>query len=236
VSAGRVLVYGFHDRTWHWIQAGALLGLLASGFQLRFPGLLPGVGFQAALSVHVGLGAFLLVNAGLGLFYFVTSGAISHYLPRPRDPFSLALEQARYYLGGIFRGAPHPFEKTARARLNPLQQLTYLAILNLLLPWQLVSGVLLWLRGGELGLAPGALDRLGPLHALGAWAFAAFLIVHLYLTTTGPTPLAHLRAMVTGWEDAPAPEPLAAARAAPDPAADAVGARPEGASAEGGSP
>jgi thiosulfate reductase cytochrome b subunit len=30
-----------------------------------------------------------------------------------------------------------------------------------------------------------------------------FLIVHVYLTTTGHTPLAHIRAMISGWEEHP---------------------------------
>jgi thiosulfate reductase cytochrome b subunit len=29
----------------------------------------------------------------------------------------------------------------------------------------------------------------------------AFLIVHVYLATTGHTPFAHIKAMITGWED-----------------------------------
>ena len=39
----------------------------------------------------------------------------------------------------------------------------------------------------------------------------AFLIGHFYLSTTGHTPLAHIKAMITGWEDAEANEPAAAA-------------------------
>ena len=59
-------------------------------------------------------------------------------------------------------------------------------------------------------LALGGTAVLIPLHTLGAWLFAAFLILHIYLTTTGPTPLSNLRAMITGWEtlkdDAPGAE------------------------------
>jgi len=28
-----------------------------------------------------------------------------------------------------------------------------------------------------------------------------FLIVHVYFATTGHTPLAHVKAMITGWEE-----------------------------------
>jgi len=50
--------------------------------------------------------------------------------------------------------------------------------------------------------AVGGLPVLGPVHTLGAWLFGAFLILHVYLTTTGPTPLAHIITMIRGWEEA----------------------------------
>ena len=31
--------------------------------------------------------------------------------------------------------------------------------------------------------------------------FAAFVIMHVYLTTTGHTPMASIRAMITGWDE-----------------------------------
>ena len=39
------------------------------------------------------------------------------------------------------------------------------------------------------------------IHTLGAWLFASFVVMHVYLTTTGHTPLANLKAMVLGYED-----------------------------------
>ena len=52
-----------------------------------------------------------------------------------------------------------------------------------------------------LGAALGGLPLLAPLHTFLAWAFAAFIVMHIYLTTTGETPLSGIKAMVTGWED-----------------------------------
>jgi thiosulfate reductase cytochrome b subunit len=34
-----------------------------------------------------------------------------------------------------------------------------------------------------------------------AFMMLLFLIAHVYLTTTGHTPLAHIKAMITGWEE-----------------------------------
>ena len=46
-------------------------------------------------------------------------------------------------------------------------------------------------------------------HTAAAFMMLAFLVGHLYLSTTGHTPLAHIKAMITGWEDQdqPAQEP-----------------------------
>jgi Ni,Fe-hydrogenase I cytochrome b subunit len=42
---------------------------------------------------------------------------------------------------------------------------------------------------------------MAAIHSLGSWLFVAFVIMHVYLTTTGHTPSTHIRAMVTGWEE-----------------------------------
>jgi thiosulfate reductase cytochrome b subunit len=83
-------------------------------------------------------------------------------------------------------------------------------VLNVLLPLQLVTGLMLL----SAPYWPDSLARIGGLaalasvHSLGAWLFCAFLILHLYLITTGSTPTAHLRSMVTGWDTSDIPSPL----------------------------
>ncbi len=108
-----------------------------------------------------------------------------------------------FYSRGIFAGEGHPLQKTKQSRLNPLQQITYLAILNILLPAQVVTGVLIWgmQEWPQLAAALGGLPVLAPIHTLLAWAFSAFIVMHVYLTTTGESPLAGIKSMVTGWED-----------------------------------
>ena len=38
-------------------------------------------------------------------------------------------------------------------------------------------------------------------HATGAFMMLIFLIAHIYLITTGRTVMAHMKAMITGWEE-----------------------------------
>ncbi len=96
------------------------------------------------VQVHNVLAAILVINAALSLFYHLASGEIQQFLPRPRGFFDQAIEQTLFYLRGIFKGEEHPFEKTQDRKLNPLQQMTYFGILNVLLPLQIITGILMW--------------------------------------------------------------------------------------------
>jgi len=200
-------MYSAYERLWHWLQALAILALIVTGLQIHYPDTLAFFGFATAVRVHNIIGFVVIVNALFAAFYHLASGEIRQYLPAPRGFFGQAIEQAVYYVHGIFRGQPHPFEKIPERRLNPLQQITYLGILNLLLPFQVVSGLAMWgaQRWPDLAGRLGGLGFLAPAHNLGAWLFGAFLLMHLYLTTTGRTPLSNVRAMVVGWDEIEAP-------------------------------
>jgi len=203
-----VYMYAMYERFWHWLQAIAIIGLIFTGLIIHAPSIFGVVRFSAAVYIHNALAFILLVNAFLAVFYHFASGEIRRYLPEPKGFFSQAVEQATYYLKGIFKGEKHPFDKNPEVRLNPLQKITYLVILNILLPLQIVTGALIW--GAQHFPAflheIGGLALLVPIHSLVAWFFAAFLIMHIYLTTTGYTPLAAIKAMIVGWEDIEAHE------------------------------
>lgn len=201
-----ILFYTFYERLWHWLQAAGIVLLLLSGFQIHYPGAFPVFGsMSTAVHVHGWMGFLLLLNAFLGFFYTVTTDKIREYIPMPVDFTRGIFEQARYYMWGIFHGEPHPFEKTPRKKLNPLQKITYFFLLNLMLPFQMVTGLFLW----SATVKPAFLDRIGglplwgPLHALGAFLFLSFLVVHIYLTTTGHTPGEYLKQMIVGYGRAP---------------------------------
>ncbi len=200
-EAAEVYMYTVYERFWHWLQALAIMILLVTGIEIHFSAF-DLFGFALAVSVHNVVGFVVVANALFAALYHFASGDIRQYLPKPQGFFDQAIDQARYYLGGIFHGRTHPFEKTPERKLNPLQQLTYLSILNILLPIQIVTGLLIWgaQRWEGIHESLGGLTVLAPVHALGSWMFAAFLLLHVYLTTTGPTPTANIRAMLHGWE------------------------------------
>ncbi len=199
----RVYLYDTYERLWHWLQASAILLLLFTGLIIHKPQFFGMFSFSYIVSVHNVLGFILLINAALALFYNLASGEIRQYFPDPDGFIARSMAQAMYYSQGIFAGKPHPLEKTRAHKLNPLQQVTYLVILNILLPAQVVTGVLIWGLQKWPGVAEqlGGLPTLALIHTLVAWAFATFIVMHVYLTTTGHTPSAGIRSMIAGWDD-----------------------------------
>jgi thiosulfate reductase cytochrome b subunit/cytochrome c553 len=199
----RVYMYSLYERLWHWLQTFTIVLLLLTGLIIHKPDTFGIFSFRGVVAVHNVMAAILVINAGLSLFYHLASGEIKQYIPRPRGFFDQAILQTIFYLRGIFRNEPHPFEKTPDRKLNPLQQITYFAILNLLLPLQVITGALMWgaQRWPSIAGYLGGLLFLAPFHTLIAWLFASFIVMHVYLTTTGHAPLAGIRSMIMGWDE-----------------------------------
>lgn len=110
---------------------------------------------------------------------------------------------ALYYARGIFTGAPNPYKVTRECKHNPRQRIAYLGVLVLINPLIWVSGLLYLFWGRLEAHVPDwlCLEQVALAHTFAAFLMLLFLIVHVYLTTTGHTPLAHIHAMISGWAE-----------------------------------
>jgi thiosulfate reductase cytochrome b subunit/mono/diheme cytochrome c family protein len=202
-STRREYLFTAYERLWHWVMALSVVVLIITGLQIHFPGRINWLGAANAVSVHNFFGAALMINAFLALFYHLATAAIRQFLP-PREGLVEAVQlQTKYYLKDIFKGLPAPFPRSTEHKLNALQQITYLLLLNFLFPFQMITGALIWLVGHYPAVAAkvGGLGVIAPLHNLGSWMFISFLAAHIYLATTGHTPLGHVRGMLDGYEE-----------------------------------
>jgi thiosulfate reductase cytochrome b subunit len=195
--ADRVYLFTRFERFWHWSQAALIITLLFSGFAIHGSHAL--LDFRTAVEVHE-VAAWLLIALWIfAIFWHFTTGQWRQYIPTLTNIQRVAL----YYARGIFIGAPHPYKVTAERKHNPLQRIAYLGVLVLINPLIWISGLLYLFWGRLEPLLPDwlALEAVALAHTGGAFLMLIFLIVHVYLTTTGHTPLAHIRAMITGWEE-----------------------------------
>jgi thiosulfate reductase cytochrome b subunit len=211
VATRRVYLYTAYERVWHWLMGFSILALMLTGMQVHVSGARALISLPRAVVIHNFFAAVLTINAFLALFYHLATSAIRQFLPPTDKLVSKVAAQAHYYTRGIFLGQPHPVSKAEGRKLNPLQQLTYLALLNLLFPFQVITGIVIWGASRWPGLADGigGLTVVAPLHNLGSWLFLTFFVLHVYLTTTGHTVLSSIRAMIDGHEEIEAGHQLA---------------------------
>jgi thiosulfate reductase cytochrome b subunit len=207
----RVYLYPAYERIWHWLMVVSTLALMLTGLQVHWFGKWEIMPLPRAVTIHNFFAVVLTANAFLALFYYLATAAIVQFLPPKDNLLGRMEEQARYYARGIFLGHPHPSPKTPERKLNPLQQMTYLVLLNVLFPLQVVSGILIWGASRWAGLANsiGGLAVVAPIHNLGSWLFISFLILHIYLTTTGRTAFSNISAMIDGYDEIEAGRQLA---------------------------
>ena len=70
-------------------------------------------------------------------------------------------------------------------------------------PVQILTGFLLWGldRWPAIATYTGGIKPLALIHTAGAFAMLIFIIMHLYMITTGQTLFSNLKAMLTGWAE-----------------------------------
>jgi len=197
----RTYIFKRFERFWHWSQAALIITMLVTGFEVH--GSYTAFGWQQAANVHTTAAWALIVLWAFAIFWHFTTGEWKQYIPTTEKIVAVM----RYYAFGIFDpNAHHPFRTTTLTKHNPLQRLAYLFVKLFINPLVWISGLLyLYYHdlgaygvGGQSGLQLGTIALA---HTLAAFLMLIFLIVHVYFATTGHTPLAHIKAMLTGWED-----------------------------------
>jgi len=191
------LVHPLYVRITHWVNAVAVLLMIASGwriydasplFPFSFPSaLMLGDGLADALLFHLAAMWIFLLN---GLIYAILSLATGH-IPRKLLPIKpkAALGELKAALAGRLRHEDI-------TRYNALQRLAYLAVL-LTGVVTLGSGLALWkpVQLRELAQVFGGYEGARLVHFFAMAALCAFLIIHVSMALLVPRTL---RAMLLG--------------------------------------
>lgn len=195
-STKRVYLYSRFERFWHWTQALLVIGLAITGFDIHYARF-ELLDFHTSVMLHRYLAWAFVVLIAFAIFWHMTTGQWKQYIPTGR----FLREMIGFYMVGIFRNAPHPVRKTLLSKLNPLQRVTYLGLKILIIPVLVVSGFAYYYWNEWNFTANLGLRIIAYVHTFAAYLLMAFMFAHIYLTTTGHTPLSNIKAMITGWEN-----------------------------------
>ncbi len=196
----KVYIYKKFERFWHWSQAALIFFLAITGFEIHDS--LHLFGFEKAVIFHRASSYLLLGLIVFSIFWHFTTGEWRQYIPT----LSKLKSQIRYYTIGMFKGEPHPTIKSARKKLNPLQAVVYLGFKLVMAPMVILSGLLyMYYKSFDLNNRVVALniplEWIAVIHTLGAFLLISFIVIHVYMTTTGHSLTANIKAMITGWEE-----------------------------------
>ncbi|MDG3088312.1 cytochrome b/b6 domain-containing protein [Vibrio hannami] len=191
-----VLIFKRFERFWHWAQALLVLTLIVTGLELH--GLIKVFNFGHSSHYHHVAGFIWFALVVLIFTWILTTGDWKQYVPTTKGLDGVL----RYYSYGVFVGEKHPHHMTPENKFNPLQKLAYLGVVFVVVPLQIVTGLIFFFYP-ELR-ETGYINHIGlvaAIHTLCAYIVIAFLITHLYLITLGEKLSSHMKAMLTGKEE-----------------------------------
>jgi thiosulfate reductase cytochrome b subunit len=182
----KTYIYILPVRIWHWLNAGFFLTLLTMGLLNHFS-----IGNTKIMVIcHKYMGMAYIAIWILFIVIGVITGNIRQYAVRWSGFVGRILRQAKYYMSGILKGEPHPFETTEKNKFNPIQQVTYIGVVFMMIPLIIITGVTaLFAHSAFMLKIHSALGVVGLI----------FLLVHLYMCTTGGKPLDLIKGMLDGY-------------------------------------
>jgi len=202
--SNRIYLLPLWIRLWHWSNALLIILLAITGFSLHFADpKLPLVEFALAARIHQIAGIALVALYSLFVIANIISGNWWQYVPKPPGVLQRCWIQAKWYMIGIFKGEPHPYRVSEEQNFNALQAISYWVIMYMVMPVVLLSGLIFLYPDfapdrlfGFDGLLPVAI-----VHYITGAAIVIFMIVHIYLGTTGSTVTSMFKTMINGWHE-----------------------------------
>lgn len=191
----KIKLYGNYERYWHWAQFGAITTLVVTGFEIHSSYEL--MGYERAVNIHNVAGWGYSILLMFTMFWMIVTGMYKQFLPTTKG----LDKQFRFYSMGIMKNEPHPTKKTPENKMNPIQRFTYFGLMWFLLPMQVLTGILyLYINIAKDMFGVESIKWIALFHTLLAFMVVVFVIIHVYMITTGHTLTAYLEGMVTGKE------------------------------------
>jgi len=194
MSQRYIMLFTRFERFWHWSQMLLIMILLFTGFGIH--GFHQILDFQTAVGLHTVSAIALLVLWIFAIIWHLTTGTWRHYVPTTNGLWKVA----RFYAFGIFKGERHPYHKAYWRKHNPLQAISYLALKLFLFPAIWISGIAYLLYPLWAVASVEQLVWVATFHTAVAFAIIIFVIIHVYLLTTGHSFKEHLMPMISGFD------------------------------------
>jgi thiosulfate reductase cytochrome b subunit len=198
-----VYLYPVWIRLWHWFNALLYLVLILTGLSMQYSNPeFPMLRFDLAVSIHNTSGILLSLNYLVIILGNIFTMNGRFYKIKRIGFMQELISQANYYLFGIFKGNKAPYPINGERKFNPLQKISYVAVLYFLMPLVIVTGwamIFPEMIFFNKIFGTSGLHFTDLVHILMGFILSLFMFVHIYLCTIGKPAGTHFRAMMSGW-------------------------------------
>jgi thiosulfate reductase cytochrome b subunit len=174
-------------RGWHWLHGLCVILLILTGVQLRLPDTAPLFAtLLNAVNLHNLSGIILIVDYVFWITYHMWKKTFRiRFLVSSDNPLKDLMESLRYYAYSIFFGNGQPNGRSSSSNLDPVERLFFLVMMVILLPLQMLSGILLYDVHAMMPVIRmlGGLRVVDAVHVLGAYLLVSSLVFHVYFHT-----------------------------------------------------
>ena len=194
-------LYPVWIRLWHILNALFCLTLIITGLSIQFSNPTIMVKFRAAVAIHNVAGVLLSISYILFFVGNLFTKNGSYYVFEVNGFFSRLKTQFHHYTIGVFKNEAAPFPITTELKFNPLQQFSYVAVMYVILPLVILSGLgLLYPEitvNSLIGIS--GLDYTDLLHLFCGFMVSIFMCIHIYFCTFGKTALSNFKSIINGY-------------------------------------
>ncbi len=200
----RLYLYPVWLRIWHAVNALMFLVLIATGISMQYSNPdAPFIRFDLAVQWHNICGVVLAFNYLIFLVGNLFTGNGKFYALQIKGFVQQVLTQIKYYVSGTFKGEPTPFPVNEKRKFNPLQKITYIGAMYVLVPIIIITGVALLFPEliVEKVMEFSGIYMTALLHGGVGFLLSLFLVIHVYFSTMGSSPSSNFKSMATGWHE-----------------------------------
>ena len=205
MSKNKLYLYPIWLRIWHAINALCIILLGITGISMQYTSLeAPLIRFNSAVALHNFVGVLITVSY---IFFFIANfrtGNDKHYKLKLKGLIDRLIKQGQYYIFGYLQGKPKPFHISENEKFNPLQKVSYIGTMYILVPIIIITGLALLYPEiiVEKIYKMSGIRLTTFFHSIAGFFILIFLIIHLYVITIGKRPLKNFMSIINGYHEA----------------------------------
>ncbi len=202
---GKIYIYPVWLRLWHLFNALLFLFLIITGLSMQYSSPeIPFIRFDIAVVIHNISGILLTANYTIIILgnFFTKNG--KYYRINWKKTKDRIMVQFRYYTIGIFKGEHTPYPVTEKRKFNPLQKVSYLTVVYVLMPFIFLTGwALLFpdLIPLKKIFGTSSIHFTDLVHIVVGFVLSLFMIIHVYMCTLAYPPGSGFRSMINGYHE-----------------------------------